>query len=195
MATEGRSDKFKRMLWPSIDDSSSAMEAMKLGQWVGLLIGIGYGFAIVVAISTDQYPDGTAFEDEAELYGIVFMYGLVTAVAMLFWLLARRGMGWAVLVVSVWGLIESVLKLLGGSGGGVIITILLILFCTTGFRGGLGIRILVCGRPGRRLAGSFGRAPATVLPQSDESVSYIPGARDRRHGYGLRRGLCRRRQQ
>ena len=140
MATEGRSDKFKKMLWPSIDDSSSAMEAMKLGQWVGLLIGIGYGFAIVVAISTDQYPDGTAFEDEAELYGIVFMYGLGTAVAMLFWLLARRGMGWAVLVVSVWGLIESVLKLLGGSGGGVIITILLILFCISGFRGWLGVR-------------------------------------------------------
>ena len=146
MATEGRSDKFKKMLWPSIDDSSSAMEAMKLGQWVGLLSGIGYGFAIVVAISTDQYPDGTAFEDEAELYGIVFMYGLGTAVAMLFWLLARRGMGWAVLVVSVWGLIESVLKLLGGSGGGVILTILLILFCISGFRGWLGSRKY--GRPG-----------------------------------------------
>jgi hypothetical protein len=146
MATEGRSDKFKKLLWPSIDDSSSAMEAMKLGQWAGLLIGIGYGFAIFVAISTNQYPDGTAFEDEAELYGIVFMYGLVLAVAMLFWLLARRGIGWAVLGVSVWGLIESVLKLLGGSGGGVIITILLILFCINGFRGWLGIRKY--GRPG-----------------------------------------------
>ena len=70
MAIKGNSDKFRKMLWPKIEEASAAMDAMKLAQWVGLLIAIGYGMALVLAFSTDQYPDGTAFEDEAELYGI-----------------------------------------------------------------------------------------------------------------------------
>ena len=61
-------------------------------------------------------------------------------IALVLWLLARRGQGWAVLTVSVWGVPEAVLKLLGGSGGGVILAILMALFCLSGFRGWLGVR-------------------------------------------------------
>ena len=148
MATKGNSDRFRKMLWPRIEGSSAAMDAMKLAQWVGLLIAIGYGLALVLAVSTDQYPDGTPFEDEADLYGIGFMYVVLIFVALLFWLLARWGKGWAVVIVSVWGLIEAVIKLFTLPGQGVILAILMILFCISGFRGWLGVRKY--GRPGER---------------------------------------------
>lgn len=93
MATKGNVDKFRKMLWPKIEDSSTAMDAMKLAQWVGFIIAIGYGLALVLAVSTDQYPDGTPFEDEAELYGMAFFYVVLLLLALLFWLLARWGKG------------------------------------------------------------------------------------------------------
>ncbi len=146
MAIKGNSDKFRKMLWPRIEDSSAAMDAMKLAQWVGLLIGIGYGMALVIAISSDLYPDGTQFEDEAELYGIVFIYFVLILLALLFWLLARWGKGWAVLFISTWGLFEAVVKLFTLPGQGVILAMLTLLFCLSGFRGWLGVRKY--GRPG-----------------------------------------------
>ncbi len=146
MAIKGNSDKFKKMLWPKIEDSSAAMDAMKLAQWVGLLIAIGYGLALVLAFSTDQYPDGTPFEDEADLYGISFIYIVLILLGLLFWLLARWGKGWAVLFVSTWGLLEAVVKLFTLPGQGVILAILIMLFCLSGFRGWLGVRKY--GRPG-----------------------------------------------
>lgn len=144
MAGKDQGDRFRKTLWPKIEDAVSALEALRLAQWVGLLIAIGYGFAIAIAIAYDRYPDGTAFEDENELYGIVFIYLVLIAVALLFWFLVRRAIGWAALVVSVWGLVEAALKLVGG--GGIILTILLILFCLSGIRGWLGGRKF--GRPG-----------------------------------------------
>ena len=146
MATKGNADKFRKMLWPKIEESSAAMDAMKLAQWVGLLIAIGYGITLVLAVSADQYPDGTPFEDEAELYGMAFIYVVLMLLALLFWLLARWGKGWAVVIVSAWGLIEAVVKLLTLPGQGVILAILMILFCISGFRGWLGVRKY--GRPG-----------------------------------------------
>ena len=146
MAIKGNSDKFRKMLWPKIEESSAAMDAMKLAQWVGLLIAIGYGMALVLAFSTDQYPDGTPFEDEADLYGIGFIYFVLLLLALVFWLLARWGKGWAVLLVSTWGLLEAVVKLVILPGQGVILAILTILFCASGFRGWIGVRKY--GRPG-----------------------------------------------
>ncbi len=148
MATKGNSDKFRKMLWPKIEESSAAMDAMKLAQWVGLLVAIGYGLALVLAVSTDQYLDGTPFEDEGELYGMAFIYVVLILLALLFWLLVRRGIGWAVVIISAWGLLEAVVKLLTQSGQGVILAILTILFCISGFRGWLGVRKY--GRPGER---------------------------------------------
>ncbi len=148
MATKGNVDKFRKMLWPKIEDSSTAMDAMKLAQWVGFIIAIGYGLALVLAVSTDQYPDGTPFEDEAELYGMAFFYVVLLLLALLFWLLARWGKGWAVVIVSAWGLIEAVIKLFILPGQGVILAILMILFCISGIRGWLGVRKY--GRPGER---------------------------------------------
>ena len=146
MATKGNSDKFRKMLWPKIEDASTAMEAMKLAQWAGLLIAIGYGLALVLAMSTDQYPDGMSEDAEAELYGMAFFYVVLLLLALLFWFLARRGKAWAVLMVSAWGLIEAVLKLITLPGKGVILAILLILFCSSGFRGWFGVRKF--GQPG-----------------------------------------------
>jgi hypothetical protein len=140
MAGGGQAEKFRTMLWPKIEDAASAIEAMKLAQWVGLLIAIGYVFALVIAFSAGQYPDGAPIEDEEELIGLAFIYIVLIVIALVFWLLARRGQGWAVLTVSVWGVPEAVLKLLGGSGGGVILAILMALFCLSGFRGWLGVR-------------------------------------------------------
>ncbi len=146
MATKGNSDKFRKMLWPKIEDASTAMEAMKLAQWAGLFIAIGYGLALVLAMSTDQYPDGTPSEDDTELYGMAFFYVVLLLLALVFWFLARRGKAWAVLIVSAWGLIEAVLKLVTLPGQGVILAILLILFCISGLRGWFGVRKI--GQPG-----------------------------------------------
>ncbi len=66
----------------------------------------------------------------------------------MFWFLARRGKGWAVLFLSVWGLIEAVVKLVTMPGQGVILAILIILFCISGFRGWFGVRKF--GQPGVR---------------------------------------------
>ena len=148
MAAKGNTEKFRKMLWPRIEESSAAMDAMKLAQWVGLLIAIGYGLALVLAVSTDQYPDGTPFADEADLYGMAFIYLVLIVLALLFWLLARRGKGWAVVIVSAWGLIEAVVKLLILPGQGVILSIFMILFGISGIRGWLGVREY--GRPGER---------------------------------------------
>ena len=148
MATKGNSDKFRKMLCPRIEEPSAAMDAMKLAQWVGLFIAIGYGLALVLAVSTDQYPDGTPFEDEAELYGIAFIYVVLILIALLFWLLARWGKGWAVVIISVWGLFEAALKLVTLPGQGTILAILIILFSISGFRGWLGVRKY--GRPGEQ---------------------------------------------
>lgn len=148
MATNSQSDKFRAMFWPKVEDSSSAMQAMRLAQGAGLLIAFGYGLAMVLAFTADMYPDGTPIEDEAELYGLVFIYLVLIVLALLFWLLARKGMGWAVLIVCAWGLIEAVLKLLSGSGGGIVLALLLVLFCLGGIRGWLGLRKY--GRPGER---------------------------------------------
>ena len=150
MATKANADRFRKMLWPKIEESSAAMEAMKLAQWAGLLIAIGYGLALVLAVSTDQYPDGTALEDEAELYGIAFIYVVLILLALLFWLLARWGKGWAVVIVSAWGLLEAVIKLLTLPGRGLILALLTILFCISGFRGWRGVRKY--GRPGAQSA-------------------------------------------
>ena len=146
MATKGNSDKFRKMLWPKIEASAAAMDAMKLAQWVGLLIAIGYGLALGLAVATDQYPDGTPFEDEADLYGMAFIYVVLILLALLFWLLARWGKGWAVVIVSAWGLIEAVVKLFILPGQGVIFAIFMILFGISGIRGWLGVREY--GRPG-----------------------------------------------
>ena len=148
MASKFNSDRLRKSFWPKIDGPSDAVDAMKLGQWAGLLIAIGYGFALVLAVSTDQYSDGTPFEDEAELYGIAFIYVVLMLIALLFWFLARRGMGWAVLIISVWGLFEAVLKLLTLPGQGIILVILMILFSIGGIRGWLGVRKY--GRPGEQ---------------------------------------------
>ncbi len=146
MANKDQFEKFRKMLWPKIEDASTAMEASKLAQWVGVLIAIGYGLALVLAISTDQYPDGTPAEDEAELYGMAFFSVVLLLLALLFWFLARQGKGWAVLILSVWGLIEAVVKLVTLPGQGVILTILIILFCISGIRGWFGVRKF--GQPG-----------------------------------------------
>jgi len=141
MPDRGRSEKFRKTLWPRIDDAASALQAMQLAQWAGLLIAIGYGFALVLAFATGRYPDGTPFEDEAELIGIVFIYAVLILLALAFWFLPRRGYGWAVLVVCVWGLLEALLKLLSAPGGaGIVLTVLLVLFCLGGIRGWLGLR-------------------------------------------------------
>jgi hypothetical protein len=140
MASSIQTDKFRKMLWPKIDDASTAMAAMKLAQWVGLLIAIGYGLALAITISIDQYPDGTSTGDEAELYGMVFFFIVLAGLALLLWFLARRGNGWATLILSVWGVVEAGLKLITLPGQGVILAILMIIFCVGGFRGWLGIR-------------------------------------------------------
>ncbi len=81
MANKDQFENFRKMLWPKIEDASTAMEALKLAQWVGLLIAIGYGLALFLAISTDQYADGTPAEDEAELYGMAFFYVVLLLLA------------------------------------------------------------------------------------------------------------------
>lgn len=139
MASGDQWEKFRKTLWPKIEDASSAREAMKLAQWVGVLIAIGYAMALVVIMSADKYPDGTPI-DANEQIGFAFMFVVLLVLALVFWYLVRRGLGWAVLVLSVWGIVEAVLKLATASGGGIVLTILLILFCISGFRGWAAVR-------------------------------------------------------